>query len=296
MKIRSGASESDQVTVVIATRDRCEELLRTLERMVGRAPVIVVDNGSQDDTVSLVRKEYPTVRVVELPANRGAAARNVGVRLAQTAYVAFCDDDSWWARGALARAAEILDRHPGLGLVAARTLVGQQEKLDPVSVAMAASPLRRDTDFPGVPVLGFLACAAVVRRSAFLRVGGFSSLLFFTAEEMLLAYDLASAGFALAYVDDVVAHHHPSVSRGRPAVRRRLEMRNQLLISWMRRPPLRAGTDTVRLARLAMVSADTARALGSALLRLPWALLARGRVPARVERDILLLEREVVPP
>jgi GT2 family glycosyltransferase len=295
VKISSGSPESDQVTVVIATRDRCEELLRTLGRMIDRAPMIVVDNGSRDDTVSAVRREYPSVRIVALPANRGAAARNVGVRLAKTPFVAFCDDDSWWAPGALAHAAEVLDRHAGLGLVAARTLVGPHETLDPVSAAMAASPLRRDTDFPGVPVLGFLACAAVVRRSAFLRVGGFSPLLFFTAEEMLLAYDLASAGFALAYLDDLVAHHHPSARRGSPAVRHRLEMRNRLLISWMRRPPVRASVDTVRLARLAAVSADAAASFGSALLRLPWALLARRRLPAQVEGDIVLLEGEVVP-
>src|SRR5262245_34272344 len=56
--------------------------------------------------------------------NLGAAGRNAGVRAARTPYVALCDDDAWWAPGALARAAHLLDVHPTLAVVCARVLVG----------------------------------------------------------------------------------------------------------------------------------------------------------------------------
>jgi hypothetical protein len=49
------------------------------------------------------------------------------------------------------------------------------------------SPLPRQPDLPGPPVLGFVACGAVVRRSAYLAVGGFSPVVFFLGEETLLA-------------------------------------------------------------------------------------------------------------
>ncbi len=116
-----------RVTVVIATRDRRPELLRTLGRLhelPDRPPVIVVDNASADGSAAAVRDRYPAVTVRMLPRNAGAAARNTGVALAATPYVAFSDDDSWWEPGALSRAAAALDADPGLGLVAARTLVG----------------------------------------------------------------------------------------------------------------------------------------------------------------------------
>jgi hypothetical protein len=92
---------------------------------------------------------------------------------------------------------------------------------------MADSPLQPADDLPGPPLLGFIACGAVVRRDAFLEVGGFDARLGVGGEEELLALDLAARGWGLAYVDEVVAHHYPSPSRD-PADRRRLLVRNAL--------------------------------------------------------------------
>src|SRR5690349_19801096 len=106
------------VTVVIATRDREDELRRTLDRLFGlpeAPPIIVVDNHSSDGSGHGASGGAPRARVVSLPANLGAAARTVGARLATTRYVAFCDDDAWWEPGALAAAARRLDADPGLG-------------------------------------------------------------------------------------------------------------------------------------------------------------------------------------
>src|SRR5690349_8846603 len=211
------------ISVVIATRNRADALASTLPRLLDlpeRPPITVVDNGSDDRAVTLVRDRFPEVRLVALGRNGGAVARNFGVAAATTPYVAFSDDDSWWAPGALQRAAALLDSHPRLGLVAARTLVGPAKHPDPITPLMAHSPLPRPPDAPGPSVLGFLACSAVLRKKAFCEVGGFSSLLFFVGEEQLLCYDLATAGWERAYVHDVVAHHHPSVYRPNPRRRR----------------------------------------------------------------------------
>ncbi|HEX8805223.1 MAG TPA: glycosyltransferase, partial [Acidimicrobiales bacterium] len=211
--------------MVIATRDRRDGLLGVLDRLdalppTERPPVVVVDNGSSDGGPAVVRAAHPGVQVVELGVNRGAPARDVGVVAATTPYVAFADDDSWWAPGALTAAADAFDARPRLGLVAARVLVGPAERVDTVSAAMAASPLPRPPDGGAGPaVLGFLACGAVVRRRAFLQAGGFSPVTFFMGEEGALALDLAAAGWELAYVDRVVAHHHPAPSQRDPAER-----------------------------------------------------------------------------
>ena len=173
------------VTVVIATADRREPLLHTLDRLAAlpeRPPVVVVDNGSADGSVDAVRARHPGVTVVALPTNRGATARNVGVARATTPFVAFSDDDSWWAPGALTRAAAHLTSSPDLAVVQARVLVGESEAADPTCVAMAASPLPRPPGAIGPVLLGFVACGAVVRRSAFLDAGGFDDLLFFLGE------------------------------------------------------------------------------------------------------------------
>ncbi|HEV2068942.1 MAG TPA: glycosyltransferase, partial [Acidimicrobiales bacterium] len=252
------ASGSD-VSVVIMTRNRCQSLSTTLDHLAAmpeRPPVVVVDNGSTDDTARVV-DGAPGVRLVGLASNEGVGARNVGGEAVSTPYVAFCDDDSWWAPGSLARAAGVLDAHPSLGAVTAHVLVGPDEHDDPTSLAMAGGPLHAVPGLPGVPVGGFLACALVVRRQAFLDVGGFQPAFSVGGEEALLAIDLLDAGWALHYLPDVVVHHHPSPTHHRSG-RRRRQLRNDLWTLWLRRPLGRATGRSLAALRGAGMSLDTA--------------------------------------
>ncbi|MGP4091853.1 glycosyltransferase family 2 protein, partial [Streptomyces sp. KR55] len=106
-----------RVTVAMITRNRCRSVLRTLDRLATlpeRPPVVVVDNGSTDATVAAVRAHPVGARVLAVGRNTGALGRNLAVRHATTPYVAFSDDDSWWAPGALDTAADVLDAQPRL--------------------------------------------------------------------------------------------------------------------------------------------------------------------------------------
>jgi GT2 family glycosyltransferase len=279
------------VAVVIATRNRGTELLGTLawlRVLHEQPPIVVVDNGSTDGTAELVRANYRGVQVVGLRRNQGGAARTVGARLVDSPYVAFSDDDSWWAPGALSRAAELLDRHPRLAVLAARVLVGPDQRLDPVCREMAFSPLPPAADLPGPAVLGFIACGAVVRRAAFLEVGGFDARFGVGGEEELLAVDLAARGWGLAYVEEVIAHHHPSPSRD-PSARRRVQVRNALWSAWLRRPLGGAARQTAHLAALAMHQPGVWSGMRLALLGLPWVLRERRPVPRELEAALRTL-------
>jgi GT2 family glycosyltransferase len=275
------------VSVVIATRNRRPELMRTLA-MLGdlpdRPPVLVVDNASSDGTAEAVRA-LRGVSLLRLDRNHGAAARNFGVREVRTPYVAFSDDDSWWEPGALTEAGRLLDASPRLGLIAARTLVGADRAPDPINDAMAHSPLPEAHGHPSV--LGFLACASVLRTEAFRQVGGFNPLLFFVGEERLLAYDLAAAGWDLCYAPEIVAIHHPSTKR--PVSRLRPELRNALLTAWLRRPLGLALRETARLGRRAITDPEARAALAEAVQRLGPAVRERRRLPGRVEQAARLI-------
>jgi GT2 family glycosyltransferase len=273
-----------QVTTVVMTRNRWHDLARTLPRHVG--PVVLVDNASDDGTPELVARSFPEVHVVRLDRNEGAVARNHGARHARTPYVAFADDDSWWEPGALDRAASYFARSPRLGLLTGRVLVGGEDVLDPVSVAQAAAPLGRDPDLPGPSVLGFLACAAVVRRDAFLAVGGFDDVVHMYGEETRLAWDLRSAGWGLAYVPDLVAHHHPSTANRSSSASATLE-RNRLLTLVMRRPWPVVGHEVARSLR----SSPGRAGLRAAVPRASRALGRRRRLAPVVESEIRRLER-----
>ena len=285
-------SPDHRISVVMITRDRREQVLTTVRHLSDlpeRPPIILVDNGSTDGTAEAVQQLFPTVTVLALDENLGAPARTVGVRAATTPYVAFSDDDSWWAPGALGRAADNFDGFPRLGLLAAPILIGDQQRLDPICDVMAHSPLPVLPDLPGRSVLGFIACAAVVRRSAYLQVGGFSPTLFFLGEESLLAQDLAAAGWGLAYVDDVVAHHDPHPGPTRTG-RARLHVRNHLLTTWLRRPGRIALRDTISVLR-ELRDENVRGALHDAVRRLPAVWADRRPLPADVEADLRRLER-----
>ncbi|MFI6436342.1 glycosyltransferase family 2 protein [Streptomyces sp. NPDC050759] len=279
------------VGVVIATRNRAPSLARTLRRLLDlpeRPPVVVVDNASTDETRDLLARDFPQVQVVRLPFNRGALARTDGVRALDTPYVAFSDDDSWWAPGALSRAADLFDAHPRLGLLSAHTLVGPADEPDPLNDVLATSPLGPATDLPGTQILGFLACASVVRRSAYLDAGGFHPVLFFGGEETLLAYDLAARGWGVIHCPEVIAHHHPAPSprTGRTVTVRR----NALLTAWLRRPLPYALARTRDLAGEARHDPRARQALQETLARLPAALRARRPLPPQVERAARTLD------
>ncbi|MGW1917589.1 glycosyltransferase family 2 protein [Streptomyces sp. NPDC002076] len=121
--------------------------------------MIVGDNSRDDGTRTAVRGHPALAGLLWPAANTGALGRNLAVRHARTPYVAF-SDDSWWEPDSLAGAADLLDRHSRLGLLAARTLVGDKAADDPLNAVLAGSPLPPEPDLPGHPVLGLAECAA----------------------------------------------------------------------------------------------------------------------------------------
>ncbi len=272
-------------TIVVATFNRRRVVDATLRRLTAlpeAVPIIVVDNGSCDGTARTIRARRPSVRVLPLAANIGAAARTEGVRAATTRYVAFCDDDCWWQPGSLAEGVRLLDAHPGVALINARVVV--RGGCDDACALMAASMLPKRTACPGRAIAQFMAGAAIVRRDAFLAAGGFDRRYHIGAEESLLALDLLESGWEMIYCDRLVVHHAPSPLARRPAERRRLVMRNRLWTSWLRRSPSAVRRATLEMVLAALHDPNARAALAAALRGLPWIVRERRPVRPQVER------------
>jgi GT2 family glycosyltransferase len=282
----------DRTTVVVITHNRRDELLHTLDRLAElpeRPPVIVTDNGSTDGTADAVARRHPGVRLLRPGRNLGAVGRNLAVRQVRTPYVAFCDDDSWWEPGSLARAADLLDRHPRLAAVTARILVEPAGTEDPIVAELRSSPVPGPPWLPGPALGSFLAAATSLRADAFRAAGGFSARLWLGGEEELLAADLAARGWWLAHVPELIVHHAPS--RARDATERRVQgLRNTLWFTWLRRPLPAAARRTLFLARSVPRDRASLRAFRLAAAGLPWVLRERSAVPAEVEDRLRLLD------
>lgn len=121
-------SEYD-VTVIVPTYNRAASLPRVLESLCcqqacdTRYEVIVVDNGSTDDTpfvVARYARRYPFIRYVHEPRRGAAAARNAGIRSAAGPIVAFIDDDVRAAPDWIAAIVSAFARHPEIDCLGGR--------------------------------------------------------------------------------------------------------------------------------------------------------------------------------
>lgn len=285
-----------RTTFVIASRDRAGELTAVVERLLDTTPcpIVVVDNDSRDDSVAVVSKIAARaggrLTVVELGTNEGAVGRNAGVAVSRTPYVAFCDDDSWWQPDAPQLAEEAFDAYPTVGLLAARTIVLPRNQEDAFSTMLADSPLGHRSHLPGPSIMGFMSCAAIVRKVAFEAAGGFSPILHFRGEEMLLSVDMATLGWELCYYPALVAMHQPSQVRATTSAQAARVMRNDVLTTWLRRPAAHCLRATATLVAATARDTDHAKAAGEAVRRLPAVLAGRRRLPDRIERALQVLE------
>jgi GT2 family glycosyltransferase len=85
--------------------------------------IIVVDNGSTDGTVEMLRKDHPEVRVVANPGNVGyCTAGNQGAGIARGRYFLFLNDDILIVGDALAQLVEFMDATPDAGMAGSRLL------------------------------------------------------------------------------------------------------------------------------------------------------------------------------
>ncbi|HEY6820955.1 MAG TPA: glycosyltransferase [Burkholderiales bacterium] len=273
------ASLAGKITLVIAARDDGAALLAAIERALAlpeRPPIIVVDNGSSDDSAREAKARYPQVKLVRVPFDMGVAAVNVGAERAETPYVAACDPHTHWAEGALAAAVHLLDFYPRVAVLAPRMLCRPGGEEHPDSASLAKSPLR-SRGLPGREMLRVAPSAAVLRRAPFVEHGGFEPR-FHRGGDELLAYDLAAAGWSLVYAPAVVACRAANL----PAAHDRtpqLRARNALLTAWLRRPLSSALRRTLKV----LATRGAWSALRGALGDAAWVLRNRRVVPAQVE-------------
>jgi GT2 family glycosyltransferase len=113
-------AEAD-VSVVVVTYNALPWLEPCLASVAGHETV-VVDHGSTDGTIELVRERFPQVRVLERE-NRGLAAGwNAGIAATSAPYVLLLNSDAWAVGDAVERLARFADEHPRAAVVAPRLL------------------------------------------------------------------------------------------------------------------------------------------------------------------------------
>ncbi len=191
-----------RASVIVPARDAATTLPRTLEalgaqRLEGDYEVIVVDDGSRDDTAAVAERAGATV--LRQPAQGPAQARNRGVAAARAEALAFCDADVFPCEGWLAA---------GLEALGSADLVQGHVLPDP---SVPLGPFDRTIWITGQ--VGLWETANLfVTRELFDRVGGFEEWLRpwrgkALAEDVWFGWRALRAGARPAFASGALAHH-----------------------------------------------------------------------------------------
>jgi GT2 family glycosyltransferase/glycosyltransferase involved in cell wall biosynthesis len=208
--------------------DSLERALRTVDE---DTELIVVDNGSGDGSVELVREQFPAVKVVELDRNHGfAGGVSRGVAQADGEWIAVFNNDTTVEPDAIAvmLAAGRLSRR--VGSVAAQMRFADRRhllnsaglELDRLGVAadrLVGTPLAELRESQPYEVFGATGGAAIFRREMLDQVGGFDESFFAFFEDADLAWRAQAHGWRALYTPQAVVYHHHSATaqHGSPA-------------------------------------------------------------------------------
>lgn len=195
--------------------------------------VIVVENGSGDDSLQRLRTEFAStsaVRVIDSGANLGfTGGSNLGAREAQGDFVAFLNNDARPEAHWIDRALERFTESPKIAAVASKVLDFEGRTVDFVRSGLTwfgmgfkdhvgevdNGQFDHDTD-----LLFGTGSALLVRRDVFLALGGFDEDLFMFYDDVDLGWRLNLAGYRVRYAaDSVVRHKHHGSMRSFGAYR-----------------------------------------------------------------------------
>lgn len=200
-------------------------LTACLERHAGPTRLVVVDNGSTDRSVEIVRERFPGVDVIELKANRGfATAVNAGIAFSDEEWLLLVNSDMTLAGDALVELLEAGAAAPDVGAVGAQIRFASNPdvinsagiEVDVLGVAadrLLGSPAEASEDGP-VEVFGVSAGAALYRRAMLEDIGGFDGSFFLYLEDVDVAWRARASGWRAVYAPQALAlHEHSATSR-----------------------------------------------------------------------------------
>jgi O-antigen biosynthesis protein len=200
--------QTPRVSVVVCTYNggrTLEQCLRSLEQLdYPDYEVIVVDDGSTDDTPEIISR-FPGIRAVKQP-NRGlSVARNVGLEMASGKIVAYTDSDCFADPDWLTLLVAQLERS-GAAAVGGPNLTPEDGWL---AACVAASPgqpthvLESDQVAEHIP-----GCNMAIRREALLEINGFDPLYRKAGDDVDVCWRLQQAGKWITFAPGAFVWHH----------------------------------------------------------------------------------------
>jgi len=196
-----------RTTIISVTHNSARVVQDMIASVPEEAPLIVVDNASQDATTEIIAQN-PRVQFIDAPKNEGfGRACNRGAGQAETEFLVFLNPDARLMPKALDALESAADQNPSMGAANPILYNGKgQARLKTTSpLRLPACPLPRLDRLSEMPVL--MGSAFFVRRRAFEAIGGFDPAIFLYHEDHDLSLRLRQAGWTLWHVPQAQAQH-----------------------------------------------------------------------------------------
>lgn len=226
-----------KVEIIILNWNRFRDTAECLESVFRiRYPnfsVVVVDNGSEDDSAAQVENTFDRVTLIRNRENLGyAEGNNVGIRHALengADYVWLLNNDTVVDREALAALVDLAERDRGIGILGSKIYYFDQPDIlwfagATIDWNLAISPhigrMKKDTGQYDLEkeVDRVTGCSMLIRREVLDEIGMFDGKFFLYAEEVDLCVRARAKGYRNYYVPKSVVYHKISVSSGEDSV------------------------------------------------------------------------------
>jgi len=236
------------VAIVVVMWNGCQDTVECLESLRNdtypNKQLIVVDNGSADDSVVQVREKFPEAELIENHTNLGfTGGNNIGIRkaIAQGAdYLYLLNNDTTVEPDALTKLVAVAEANPDFGLISPVMhyfdpprdiwFAGSQIALAQGLAVHDNSRMPERTEEPyEVPWLS--GCAILMRATLARQLEGFDERYYLTFEDVDISLRVRKAGFALAIVPAARIYHKGGMSGKRiSGVGYYYVVRNKLLL------------------------------------------------------------------
>ncbi len=187
--------------------------------------VIVADNASRDESLQLLARDYPEVKVVALPENRGfTGGNNAGIRAAQGEFIVLLNNDTEVDPHWLEEIIAAFERHPEAGLVASKMKLfdrrdtfhtaGDFYRLDGIPGNRGVWEIDRGQYDREEYVFSACGGSAAYRKSMLDQIGLLDEDFFYSCEDIDLAWRAQLAGWKCVYAPKAVVYHKLSATGG----------------------------------------------------------------------------------
>ncbi len=210
--------KSPLISIIIPTRNRWQDLaecLKSLQKQTysqNKIELIIIDNGSTDNTPKLLVKKFPSTKLISLPRNIGfAPALNLGGKKAKGKYLLVTNDDVTFEKNYIRELALLLESNPQIGVAHGKMFFRNTNQV--------ATP-----GFKLMPFLGYhpqpyydldttQECDVAtggnmfIRKKAFNKLGGFDEGFFFCGEDYDFCFNTKRLGFKIFYHPKAICWH-----------------------------------------------------------------------------------------